>query len=323
MKFSALELEQACALVYGQMSATAQYVWPLLSEIVGCETWVKHENHTPTGAFKVRGGITFVDWVQRTRPDVTGLVTATRGNHGQAQSRAASRAGLSVNIFVPKGNSEEKNLAMKAFGANLVEFGEDFDEARLEAARQAKINDWLIVPAFHTELVRGVATYAFELLSGAPHLDTIYIPIGCGSGICGAILARDALGVNTKIVGVVSEHAMTAKLSVDQGELVETNSAKTFADGMAVRVPVQAAFDIYRQGADRIICVSEHEIAEAMRIYFRSIHQVSEGAGAAALAGLMQEREKMAGKAVAVILSGGNIDTKDFNCVLGGSFPKV
>ena len=323
MKFSKTELEAACELVYAHMLPTPQYAWPLLSQITGCETWVKHENHTPIGAFKVRGGISFVDWVKRTQPAVTGLVTATRGNHGQSQSRAATGAGLSAHIFVPKGNSKEKNQAMVAFGADLVEFGDDFDEARLEAGRQAEVNNWLAVPAFHKELVRGVATYAYELLSAAPHLDTIYVPIGCGSGICGTILARDALGLKTKIVGVVSEHAMTAKLSVEQGRLVETNSARTFADGMAVRVPVQAAVEIYGSGAERIIPVSETEIAEAMRIYYRAIHQVSEGAGAAALAGLMQEKQKMAGKAVGVILSGGNIDGTQFLSVLGGDYPRV
>lgn len=323
MKFSINELEQACDLVYQQMQATPQYAWPLLGQDLGCEVWVKHENHTSTGAFKVRGGITFIDWVQRAYPDVLGIVTATRGNHGQSQARAATRVGLSANIYVPEGNSKEKNRAMRAFGANLVEFGADFDDARIEAMAQAELNNWLAVPAFHKEIVRGVATYAYEFLSAAPHLDTIYVPIGCGSGICGTILARDALGLTTKIVGVVSEHAQTAKLSVDQGKLVETNSARTFADGMAVRVPVEAAYNIYRHGATRIISVSETEIAEAMRLYYRSIHQVSEGAGAAALAGLMQEREAMSGKAVGVILTGGNIDSDDFLTVLSGDLPKV
>ncbi len=323
MKFSKSELEQASELIYQQMHATPQYAWPLVGQELGCEVWVKHENHSPTGAFKVRGGITFVDWVQRAHPEVTGLVTATRGNHGQSQARAATRAGLSANVYVPEGNSKEKNRAMKAFGAILVEFGTDFDAARLEAMAQAELNNWLAVPPFHKEIVRGVATYAFEMLSAAPHLDTIYVPIGCGSGLCGTILARDALGLKTKIVGVVSEHAQTAKLSVEQGKLVETNSANTFADGMAVRVPVKEAYDIYRHGAERIITVSETEIGEAMRLYYRAIHQVSEGAGAAALAGLMQERELMSGKAVGVILTGGNIDTDQFLTVLGGDVPKV
>lgn len=321
--FLKTDLEQASELVYRYMPATPQFAWPLLANEIGCEVWVKHENHTPTGAFKVRGGITFIDWVNRAHPDVSGIVTATRGNHGQSQARAATAAGLTATIYAPKGNSREKNAAMVAFGAELIEFGSDFDEARLEAMRQAEINNWLAVPPFHIELVRGVATYAYELLSAAPHLDTIYVPIGCGSGICGTILARDALGLKTKIVGVVSERAMTAKLSVEQGKLVETNSANTFADGMAVRVPVAEALEIYSKGAERIISVSEEEIAEAMRLYYRSIHQVSEGAGAASLAALMQERDKMAGKAVGVILTGGNIDTDQFLTVLQGGVPIV
>ena len=319
--FTKSDLEQAAELVHQFVPPTPQIRWPLIEELTGCETWVKHENHNPTGAFKVRGGVTYIDWVKRTLPDVTGIVTATRGNHGQSQALAATRVGLSANIFVPNGNSAEKNAAMRAYGANLIEFGSDFDEARMEAGKQASLYGWHPVPAFHKELARGVATYAYELLSAAPHLDTIYVPIGCGSGICGTILARDALGLKTKIVAVVSENAMTAKLSVEQGKLVETNSANTFADGMAVRVPVQSALDIYGPGAERFVTVSDEEIANAVRIYFRTIHSVSEGAGAASLAALLQEKDKMAGKAVAVILSGGNIDTDKFLTVLAGDIP--
>ena len=319
--FTKTEIEEAAALVYQQMPATPQYSWPLLNEITGCETWVKHENHTPTGAFKVRGGITYIDWLKQTQPDVTGIVTATRGNHGQSQSRVATAAGLSANIFVPFGNSIEKNQAMRAFGGKVTEFGEDFDTARLEAVRQADVNNWHAVPAFHRELVRGVATYGYELLTAAPHLDTVYVPIGCGSGISGVISARDALGLKTKIVGVVSENAMTAKLSFDQGKLIETESANTFADGMAVRVPVAAAVEVYSKGAERIVSVSDAEIAEAMRVYFCNIHTIAEGAGAAALAALLQERDRMAGKAVGVILSGGNIDTNAYATVLAGGVP--
>ena len=316
------DLEAAAELVYRYMPATAQYAWPLLREATGCEVWVKHENHTPTGAFKVRGGITYIDWLKREHPEVTGIVTATRGNHGQSQSLAASRAGLKATIYVPRGNSTEKNAAMRAFGAEVIEFGHDFDEAKQEAMRQAEENDWHAIPPFHLQLVRGVATYAYELFTAAPHLDTVYVPIGCGSGICGTILARDALGLKTKVVGVVSTEAMSAKLSVEQGKLVETDSASTFADGVAVRVPVQEAFDIYAKGAERIIAVSEEEIAEAMRIYYRTIHTAAEGAGAAALAGLMQECETMSGKAVGVILTGGNIDMDKYLTVLGGSVPE-
>jgi threonine dehydratase len=319
--FSKSDLEQAAMLVQKYMLPTPQIAWPLLQEITGCQVWVKHENHTPTGAFKARGAITYIDWVRREYPSASGIATATRGNHGQSQALAATRVGLSANIYVPHGNSVEKNSAMRAFGANLVESGSDFDETRLEVAKQAAANDWHTVPAFHRELVRGVASYGLELFNAAPHLDTVYVPIGCGSGICGTIAARDALGLKTKIVGVVSTQALTAKLSYEQSKLVETNSASTFADGIAVRVPVKEALDVFSKGAERIIAVSEEEIANAVRLYFRTTHNVAEGAGAAALAALLQEKRQMAGLAVGVILSGGNIDTDKFLTVLSGGVP--
>nr|MDJ0820785.1 threonine dehydratase [Paracoccaceae bacterium] len=316
MKLSVEELERAAELVYTQMLPTPQYAWPQLAERLGCEVWVKHENHTPTGAFKVRGGITFIDWLTRAHPEARGICTATRGNHGQSQARAAVAAGLKAKIYAPFSNSVEKNAAMRAFGAELIEFGEDFDTAKVEAFRVADEEGLAVVPPFHPELVRGVATYAFELFSAAPDLDTVYVPIGCGSGICGTILARDALGLKTKVVGVVSENAQTAKLSVEAGRMVETNSARTFADGMAVRVPVQEAFDIYSKGAERIVAVSDAEVAEAIRVYFRDIHNLAEGAGAAPLAALMQEKQAMRGRKVGVILCGGNIDTDWFVTVM-------
>ena len=319
--FSLQDLEQAAALVHSQMQPTAQIHWPLLSQRVGATVIVKHENHAPTGAFKVRGGITFIDWLKRDHPKARGIVTATRGNHGQSQARAAIAAGLQAKIYVPLGNSVEKNAAMRAFGADLVEFGNDFDEARMEAMRVAKVEGLFPVPPFHRELVRGVATYGYELLRAHPDLDTIYVAIGCGSGICGTIAARDALGLDTKIVGVVAEQAAGAKLSLEAGHLVETNAATTFADGMAVRVPVQAAFDIYSKGAARILAVSEAEIAAAMRAYFTDIHAVAEGAGAGPLAGLMQEADRMRGKKVAVVLGGSNIDTDWYRAVLDGRIP--
>jgi len=317
------EIENACELVYRHMPATLEYAWPLLAQELSIETWVKHENHGPTGAFKARGGVTFIDWLTRAHPMARGIITATRGNHGQSQARAAVAAGLQAHIYVPRGNSAEKNAAMQAFGGQLTEFGDDFDEARLEAMRVAARDGWHPVPPFHIELVRGVATYAFELLLAAPHLDTVYVPIGCGSGICGTILARNALGLKTKVVGVVAETAQAAKLSVDAGRLVESGPTQTFADGMAVRVPVAEAYEIYAQGAERIISVSDFEIAEAMRLLFRCTHNVAEGAGAAAMAALMQERDRMQGKAVGVILSGGNIDTALFADVLSGGLPKA
>ena len=321
--FTTDELAAAQALVYTGMSPTPQITWPQLGGELGAEVVVKHENAAPTGAFKVRGGITFIDWLRSEHPEARGIVTATRGNHGQSQARAATAAGLEAKIYVPEGNSVEKNAAMRAYGADLSVCGSDFDEAREEAMRVAEAGDYYPVPPFHTELVRGVATYGFELFTTHPDLDTVYVPIGCGSGICGTIAARDALGLQTKIVGVVAEAAAGAQLSVEAGALVETNDARTFADGMAVRVPVQAAFDIYARGADRIVAVSEAEIAAAIRLYFRSIHALAEGAGAAPLAALMQERTAMAGRKVGVILSGGNIDTDWYRTVLSGGIPTV
>ncbi|WP_210644402.1 threonine dehydratase [Pseudomonas sp. Tri1] len=302
------DLEQAAHHVYQVMPATAQYAWPLLAERLGCTVWVKHENHTPTGAFKVRGGITFMHWLKRTHPGVKGVVTATRGNHGQSLALSATAQGLRALIVVPEGNSVEKNNATRGFGGEVVEYGRDFDEAREEAVRLAQVHGFYLVPPFHIELVKGVATYAFELFKAAPDLDTVYVPIGCGSGICAVIAARDALGLKTQVVGVVSTEAMAAKLSFETRELCETASANTFADGLAVRRPIPEAFAIYGAAATRIVSVSDQEITEAMRVYYTDTHNLAEGAGAAALAALMQEREAMAGKRVGVILSGGNVD---------------
>ncbi len=317
------DLEQAAHLVHAHMPPTPQFVWPQLCEKVGATVWVKHENHTPTGAFKVRGGITFADWLRRTHPDVQGIITATRGNHGQSQARAATAAGLQVKILVPIGNSPEKNAAMRGFGGTVIEHGEDFDDARVEAQRISEEENLFMVPPFHRELVRGVASYALELFAAAADLDTVYVPVGCGSGICGVIAVRDALGLSTEIVGVVSTRALAVKLSFESGNLTETDSAATFADGIAVRVPVKEAFDIYSKGADRIIEVTDDEIAAAIRIYFRDTHNAAEGAGAASLAALLREKDRMRGKTVGVILTGGNIDTEDFAAVLQGNTPQI
>ena len=317
------ELDDAAALVHRHMPPTPQYAWPLLSARAGCEVWVKHENHGPTGAFKVRGGITYIDWLKRTHPEAPGIITATRGNHRQSQARAAAAAGLRAVVYVPHGNSVEKNAAMRAWGAELVEFGQDFDESREEAYRVAAAEGLHIVPPFHRELVRGVATYALEFFRAAPPLDAVYVPIGGGSGICGVIAARDALGLRTDIVGVVSEGAQTARLSAAAGRVVTTDSARTFADGMAVRVPIPEALAIYGPGAARILAVSDAEVAAAIRAYFTDTHNLAEGAGAAPLAALMQERDRMAGKRAGVILCGGNIDTGWFVTVLQGGVPRV
>ncbi|WP_298436779.1 threonine dehydratase [uncultured Jannaschia sp.] len=319
--FTVEDLEAAAALVHRTVPPSPQLRWPLLDRATGARVVVKHENANPTGAFKVRGGVTLIDWLRRTHPDSPGIVTATRGNHGQSQARAAIAAGLRAVVYVPEGNSPDKNAAMEAWGAELRVHGADFDVAREAAMAAAETEGLFPVPPFHRELVRGVATYAWELLGAHPEIETLYVPIGCGSGICGCIAARDALGHGAEIVGVVSENAQTAKLSVEAGEMIATNSAATFADGMAVRMPVEAAFDIYREGAARILAVSDDAVAEAIRLYWSATHHAAEGAGAAPLAGLMQERAAMQGRDVAVILCGGNIDAPKMAQVLTGGTP--
>jgi threonine dehydratase len=312
------DVEDAAAIVHATMPATAQYAWPLLAQRTGCETWVKHENHTPTGAFKVRGGLVYMDRLKRERPEVKGVVSATRGNHGQSIALAAAKAGIAAAIVVPHGNSVEKNAAMRAFGAELVEAGHDFDAAKETAMQLAKERGLAMVPSFHRDLVRGVATYALELFRAAPALDTVYVPIGLGSGICGTIAVRDALGLKTKVVGVVSTEAPAYALSFSAGKVVATNSANTMADGMAVRGPDDEALEIILKGADRIVQVSDAEIAAAMRAYYEDTHQLTEGAGAASLAALLQERDRMKGKKVGLVLSGGNIDREVYLRALAG-----
>lgn len=316
--FDLTALREAARLVHASVPATAQYAWPRLAERLGCEVWVKHENHAPTGAFKVRGGLLFVQWLLAQQPQVRGLVTATRGNHGQSMALAARTAGLPIIIVVPQGNSLEKNAAMRAQGAELIEYGADFDQAREEAARQAQLHGYEMVPSFHPQLVRGVATYALELFDAVADMDCVYVPIGMGSGICGLIQARNLLGLRTEIVGVVSSAADAFALSFEQGRIVTTATANTFADGMACRMPVPEAFEIVHQHAARIVRVSDEEIAQAMRIFHEDTHNTAEGAGAAGLAALIQERERQRGRKVAVVLSGANIDRGRYAQVLAG-----
>ena len=319
--FTRDQLQSAHEQLVDLVPPTPQYAWPLLGDAAGCEVWVKHENHTPTGAFKVRGGVVYLnDWVTAGHSH-HGLITATRGNHGQSLPFAARRHGVPVRVYVPQGNSREKNAAMRAWGAELVEFGQDFDEAREEAARQAEALELYLVPSFDERLIRGVATYAWELFHSVPDLHTVYVPIGMGSGICGLIGCRDLLGLQTDIVGVVSERADAMASSVEAGTLTETDSAQTFADGIATRVPHPAAFDIIQHGAARIVRVSDQEIAEAMRLLYYTTHNIAEGAGAAACAALFKERDAMAGRKVGVILTGGNIDRDVFASVLDGRTP--
>ena len=316
--FSLAELEGVVPLVRQSVLPTPQYAWPLLRERLGVEVVVKHENHTPIGSFKVRGGVVFFDRLKRQRPEVRGIISATRGNHGQSLAFAGARAGVAVTIVVPHGNSIEKNAAMRSFGAELIEHGRDFDDAREHAVRIAAERGLEFAPSFHRDLVLGVATYAYELFTSIGDLDTVYVPIGLGSGICGVISARDALRHRARIVGVVAEGANTYSRSVAAGRIVPTNSAITFADGMAVRMPDAAALDVIRRGADRVVEVSDDEIAEAIRIIYSATHNCAEGAGAAALAALVKERERLHGGSAAVILSGHNIDRAWMQTVLAG-----
>ena len=317
------EIEEAAKMVYGQMSPTPQYVWPQINERTGSKVWIKHENHTPIGAFKARGNIAIVDWLKREHADISGVVTATRGNHGQGLARAANAAGFQSKIIVPRNNSLEKNAAMRAFGGEVIEYGSDFSESCDFAKSTAEKGNLFMVPPFHREIVKGVATYGLELFSEAGELDTVYVPVGCGSGICSLIAVKEALNLKTKIVGVVSEKASAAKQSFELGRITETNAANTFADGLAVRVPIAEAFEIYSNGAERFISVSDDEIADAMRLYFSATHNVTEGAGAASLAALMKDKHATQGKEVGVIITGANIDTALFQSVLQGSTPQV
>lgn len=306
--FSLDDLHAAARLVRSVMPPTPQYAWPLLAERAGCGVWVKHENHTPTGAFKVRGGLIYMDWLARHHPEVKSVISATRGNHGQSVAFAARRHGLDAVIVVPEGNSLEKNAAMRAFGARLVIHGRDFDAARGEAARLAEAEGHWMLPSFDPLLVKGVATYALELFTAVADIDVVYVPIGLGSGIAGLIRTRDLLGLRTQIVGVVSERLPAYALSFIAGHVVNTEPADTIADGMATRMPEPLALDVILQGAARVVRVSEAEIVDAIRAYWTDTHNLAEGAGAAPLAALLKESGKLFGKRAALILGGGNID---------------
>ncbi|HEV3017927.1 MAG TPA: threonine dehydratase [Burkholderiaceae bacterium] len=321
--FELSELESAAELVHQVIAPTPQYAWPKLRGRAGCTVWVKHENHTPTGAFKVRGGLVYLNRLRHADPKIPGVISATRGNHGQSIAFAAARAGVAATIYVPRGNSLDQNSAITAFGARVVEFGRDFDEAKHEAFRVAAAEGLHFVPSFHKDLVAGVASYALELFRSVSQLDAVYVGVGMGSGISGLIAVRDLLGLKTEIVGVGAARAPATALSFAAGRPVAAQSARTFADGLATREPDARAIATICRGAARVVEVSEDAIAEAMRIYFDDTHQVVEGAGAAPLAALLQERQRMANKNVAVVLSGGNIERARFLQVLGGDTPSV
>lgn len=321
--FNLAELESAMAVVRALMAPTPAYAWPLLNQRLGAHVIVKHENHTSTGAFKVRGGFVYMDQLRRAGQLPTGLVTATRGNHGQSVAVAAQRYDIPCVIVVPEGNSAEKNAAMKAFGAEPIVFGKDLEESRAHAIDIQHERGFHFVPSFHPDLVRGVATYAHELLAPPAELDVVYAPIGMGSGICGLIAVRDLLGLKTDIVGVVAAHAPAYALSFEAGQATPTATAHTFADGMACRNPHPDAVQIINAGAVRVVTVTEDEIADAIRLYYTATHNVAEGAGAAALAALTQERNQLRGRRAGVILSGGNIDMEVMRQVLSSETPPV
>jgi len=307
MRLTLAELRAAAAIVHAHVAPTPQHEWPLLRERCGMQLWVKHENHTPVGAFKLRGGLVYLERLVAggTRP--RGVASATRGNHGQSIALAARQHGLPVTIVVPHGNSREKNAAMRALGATLIEHGDDFQAAREHAQALAEQHGWHMVPSFHADLVAGVASYALELFDALPKLDAVLVPIGLGSGACGLIAARDALQLDTEIIGVVSDGAPAYALSLDAGRVIAHEVTTRLADGMACRLPEPAALQVLQRGLSQVVQVSDPEIAAAMRLLFECTHQVAEGAGAAALAAA-HKLPRLHGRRVAVVLSGGNVD---------------
>ncbi len=312
MLFSLSDLERAIDVIRPHVPPTPQREWPLLSERIGGQVFIKHENHVPTGAFKVRGGLVYMERLKRERPNVSGVISATRGNHGQSLAFAGKAYGVRVVICVPLGNSPEKNAAMRALGAELVEHGKDFDEARMHARALAQAQNLEFINSFGPDLVLGVASAAQELLTGVPDLDVVYVPIGMGSCICGMITVRDLLGLKTEIVGVQAAGAPSYFESLKQGRVINTDAATTNADGLATRMPDAHALQIIRDGASHLVLVDDDAIAEAIRIYHTDTHNLVEGAGAAALAAALQEKHRLQGKRVGVLLTGGNIDLELF-----------
>jgi len=311
------QLEQAARIVYEAMPPTPQYAWPLLREDLDCEIWVKHENHSPTGSFKVRGGLVYFRELTRQPRRPVGVISATRGNHGISVGFAAWRYGIAASIVVPHGNSVEKNAAMRALGVELIEHGEDFQAAREHAARLATQRGLVMVPSFHPLLIQGVATYSLEFFRAVPGLDVVYVPIGLGSGICGMIAARRALGLKAQIVGVVSEHAPAYALSFEKHRAVEHGVSTSLADGMACRSPEPQALEVLWRDCARIVRVTDDEVAVAMRLMFTATHNVAEGAGAAGLAAAIKERPVLRGKKIGLVLSGANVDHDVFAQILG------
>jgi threonine dehydratase len=318
MKLTLADLDSASHIVHSVLPPTPQYCWPLLCERTGVEVWVKHENHTPIGSFKVRGGLVYFDELAKYPVKPQGVITATRGNHGQSVAFAARRYDIPAMVVVPHGNSTEKNAAMRAFGAQLIEHGEDFQSAREYAAHLALEKSLHFVPTFHTLLVTGVATYCLELLRAVADLDAVFVPIGLGSAACAMIAARDALGLSTQVIGVVSAQSAAYARSFEARAAVSVPSETRLADGMACRTPEPGALEVILRGLSRIAEVTDAEVADAMRTLYACTHNVAEGAGATSFAALQKEQERWRGKRVAVIMSGGNVDTSVLVSVLSG-----
>jgi len=312
------EIEAAAATVYRSFQATPQYRWGLLSERLGTDCWLKHENHTPVGAFKIRGGLTYFEALRQRGALPREVMSATRGNHGQSIGWAARAHGVPCTIVVPNGNSVEKNAAMRALGVQLLEHGDDFQEAREFAIQRAAERGAHMVPSFHTDLLSGVSTYWWEFMRAVPQLDVVYVPIGQGSGACAAVTAKLALGHKARIVGVVSAHATTYADSLAAGRVVEAPVGTVLADGMACRIADAQALALMAPQLDHIVQVTDTEVAQAMRWLFADTHNVAEGAGAAAFAAAMQERETLRGQVVGAALSGGNVDSATMAKVLAG-----
>lgn len=322
MQVDSVSIEQASRRISRLLRPTPLYRWPLLCEHLSSNVWLKHENHAPTGSFKVRGGLNYFAALRQSL-DTRDVICATRGNHGQSIAMAGALHGFRVHVVVPHGNSREKNAAMKALGAQLIEAGEDFQAARDLANALASQHNWHLVPAFHPLLVSGVATYAREMLLAQPNLQTVYVPVGMGSGLCGMVAARDALGLSTEIVGVVSAHAPAYANAFEQGYPSEAPALTAIADGLACRRTDPDALEIMLRGVARFVRVSDAEVEEAMRLIFTATHNVAEGAGAASLAGAMQEADRHRGRNLGVVLTGGNVDAKVFASVLaqGNALP--
>lgn len=312
---SLIDVYAARARISGVIEPTPLMRHALLTEATGLDIRVKHENHNPTGAFKVRGGANLI--ASLSPAERRGVITATTGNHGQSIALACGREHVPCTIVVPIGNNPEKNAAMRALGAELIEFGKDFDEAR-EKVEQLQQERGLryIHSANEPLLIAGVGTYALEIFEEQPDTDVILVPIGGGSGACGCCIVRTGLGSGARVIGVQAARADAFARSWHTGTRVVGENADTFAEGMATRVTFDLPFEILEQQLDAIVTLSEDELRDGVRLALRTTHNLAEGAGAGSLAAAMKLRGELAGKKVVCVMSGGNIDAATLMRVL-------